>query len=45
MSFGSMAAFAAPFDQRVSGNAANMVKYHDCEHDHPQGNYCENKFL
>ena len=45
MSFGSMAAFAVPYDQTTSDRAANIAKYNDCEHDHPQGNYCENKFL
>jgi hypothetical protein len=41
----AMPALAAPFDQRVSDQSANMAKYNDCEHQHPQGNYCENKFL
>ena len=40
----AMPAFAAPVDIRPSAQSSDNAKFVSCEKQHPQGNYCENKF-
>jgi hypothetical protein len=40
----AMPVFAAPVDLTPNENANNQALFNSCESQHPQGNYCENKY-